>query len=95
MKEILDILFKWSCIKLNETSNNTKFAVAVFDFYAELLKFLQETEYSLWDTEAAVLIGFLCEKSGINNSILKDKVKKLIKMVYNIYDKQKCYNLIV
>lgn len=39
------------------------------------------------DTEAAVLIPTLCEKTGLNNSILKEKVKKLIRMVYGIYDK--------
>jgi hypothetical protein len=39
------------------------------------------------DVEANVVIPFLCEKSGINNNILKDKVKKLMKMVYGIYDK--------
>lgn len=36
IREILDIIFKWSCIKLTETNNNTKFAVAMFDFYANL-----------------------------------------------------------
>lgn len=37
----------------------------------------------------------LCEKTGINNNLLKDKVKKILKMVYDVYDRQKCYNLIV
>ena len=36
LKEILDVVFKWACVKLNESNNNTKFAVAVFDFYAGL-----------------------------------------------------------
>jgi hypothetical protein len=47
------------------------------------------------DFEAAVLIPLLCDKTGHNNAILKDKVKKLIRMTYNIYDKHKCYQLIV
>jgi cytoskeleton-associated protein 5 len=37
----------------------------------------------------------LCEKTGISNNLLKDKVKKLLKMVYEVYDRQKTYNLIV
>lgn len=49
----------------------------------------------LLDFEAGVIIPLLCEKAGINNAILKDKVKKLVKMTYNIYDKQKCYSILV
>ena len=37
----------------------------------------------------------LCEKTGLNNAILKEKVKKLIKLVYSIYDKSKCYNYLI
>lgn len=93
MVEILDILFKWSCVKLAD--NNTKFCVTLFDFYATLFTWLEENEYILTDAEANVLIPMLCEKTGLNNNILKDKVKKLMKMIYTIYDKQKCYNMIV
>jgi len=49
----------------------------------------------LWDNEAVVIIPMLCDKTGMNNAILKDKVKKLIKLVYPLYDKKKCYNMIV
>lgn len=41
----------------------------------------------LLDFEANVIIPLLCEKAGLNNAILKDKVKKLIKLTYNVYDK--------
>lgn len=94
LREILDIIFKWSLVKLADSSN-TKFAVSVFDFYSSLFLHLEETEYSLWDFEANIIIPLLCEKTGINNNILKDKVKKLIKMIYTIYDTRKCYLLIV
>lgn len=39
------------------------------------------------DFEANVILPLLCEKTGINNMILKEKVKKLIKFTYEIYDK--------
>lgn len=39
------------------------------------------------DFEAAVLIPILCDKTGHNNAIIKDKVKKLLRMTYGIYDK--------
>jgi cytoskeleton-associated protein 5 len=92
--EILDIIIKWSLIRLADSSN-TKFAVNMFDFYASLLTYLAEQQYCLQDFEANILIPMLCEKTGISNNLLKDKVKKLLKMVYEVYDRQKTYNLIV
>jgi hypothetical protein len=66
-------------------SGNTKFAVTVFDFYAQLFSRLYELQYQLLDFEAAIIIPLLCEKTGLNNNVLKEKVKKLIKMVFTIY----------
>jgi len=91
---IVDLIFKWACVRLQDSSN-TKFAVNVFDFLANLLDHFQKTEYVLWDFEAAVLVPLLCEKTGLNNNILKDKVKKLIPMTYPVYDKGKCYHFLV
>jgi len=82
--EILDLIFKWTAIKLAD-SGNTKFAVNIFDFYAHLFNHLHNLQYQLQDFEAAILIPLLCEKTSLNNNILKEKVKKLIKMVFTIY----------
>ena len=38
-----------------------------------------------------IIIPLLTEKSGINNNILKDKVKKLFKLIYPLYDLKRCY----
>jgi len=45
--------------------------------------------------EAYVFVPLLCDKSGINNTILKEKVKKLIKQCFTIYDQKKCIQLIL
>ena len=37
----------------------------------------------------------LCDKTAINNSLLKEKVKTLLRMIFDIFDKQKCYNLLI
>ena len=37
----------------------------------------------------------LYEKTGLNNAVLKDKVKALVKMVYNLYDKSKTYHFMM
>jgi len=42
-----------------------------------------------------VLLGTLCEKVGINNKILLDKMRKLIRMCYDIYDVKLCYRIII
>lgn len=49
----------------------------------------------LLDFEAAVLFPLLCDKTGLNNSILKDKVKRLLRMTYSFYDKHKIYSMII
>jgi cytoskeleton-associated protein 5 len=49
----------------------------------------------LLDFESAVLFPLLCDKTGLNNNILKDKVKKLVRMTYNIYDKHKIYTMLI
>ena len=92
--EILDIIFKWAYIKLSDSSN-TQFAVKVLDFFSLLFKTLEELEYSLQDFESYVIVALLADKTGLNNAVLKEKVKKLIKMIYSICDKQKCYSLII
>jgi len=81
----LDVIFKWIYIKLTE-SQNTTLAVAVFDFCDVLIKWLQESEYTLWENEAYILIPLLCEKIGINNTILKEKVRALVRLTFIIYD---------
>lgn len=84
--EVLDIIFKWSLLRLADSSN-TKFAVNIFDFLGVLFGYLQEQQYCLWEFEAAVLVPLLCEKTGLNNNILKDKVKRLLRMVFDIFDR--------
>lgn len=92
--EILDLIFKWALVKLADSAN-TKFAVNIFDFLHEVFIHLEESEYMLCEFEAVVIIPLLCDKTGLNNNILKEKVKKLVRMIQNIYDKQKFYNLLV
>jgi len=81
--ECVDIIFKWTNAKLNE-SNNTAFQNSVFDFYAKLFTFLSENEYVLWDHETDVVIPLLCDKVGNNNATLKGKVKALIKQSFEM-----------
>lgn len=92
--EILDLIFKWSAVRLLDSSN-TKFATNILDFFGVLFQHLREVQYCLWEFEAAVIVPLLCTQTAVNNNLLKEKVKKLLRMVFDIYDKQKCYNLLI
>lgn len=92
--EVLDIIFKWANVRLNESSN-TKLVVSILDFYANLLSFLVDAANPLEDFEIQVLLSTLCEKVGINNKILMDKMRKLIRMCYELYDSKLCYRLMM
>lgn len=87
-------MFKWTNVRMNESSN-TKLLVRILDFYASLLDHLMKSANPLEEFEAHVLIGTLCEKVGINNKILMDKMRKLIRMCYDVYDVWMCYRLII
>ena len=81
----IDVVFKWGIIKLLE-SQNTTFSGQLFDFYSVLFAKMTEIEYKLWDTEAVLIIPFVCNNLGLQNMILRDKVKALFKQLFGIYD---------
>ena len=54
-----------------------------------------EQNYTLSDTEAYIVVPMLCEKSGNNNTIIKNKIKTLIKTCFDLYDQTKCLALII
>ena len=92
--QVVDVVFKWAHLKLDE-STNTAFIMKVYDFLVVLFALLTGSGYTLSDTEAYVVIPMLCEKSGNNNTIVKNKVKALIKQCFKIHDHTKCMALIV
>ena len=92
--EVLDVVFKWANVRMNESSN-TKLAVSILDLFANILQFLIEADYALQDFEAVVLLGTLCDKTGLNSKPLLEKVRKLIRMTYMVYDKKLAYRVII
>ena len=44
--EVLDLVFKWANVRMNDSSN-TKLAVSILDLFASILQFLIEAEYTL------------------------------------------------
>jgi 5-bromo-4-chloroindolyl phosphate hydrolysis protein len=60
-----------------------------------LFDFLVSIAYQLYDHEAYILIPLLCDKAGINNAILQEKVKKLIKECFRLHEAEKTFKLIM
>lgn len=94
LMECVDVIFKWTSVKLGE-SNNTAFQSSVYDFFQKLFDFLIGQSYLFWEHEADVMIPLLCEKVGNNNAILRVKVKTLIKQVFEMYDNKKTLLLLI
>ena len=94
MVEVIDIIFKWIYIKLAE-SNNTTFAVNVYDSLAPLFAWLISEQYGFQDHEAYVIVPMLCDKVGTTNAILKNKIHALIKQTFELYDNRKNLGIII
>ena len=88
MKQVVDVIFKWICVVLADPS--TPVAIKMYDFLTSLFAWLTAEGYQLWDHEANVIIPLLCDKSGNNNVILKNKAKSLIKQCFGLYDHARC-----
>lgn len=92
--EILDLIFKWALVKLQDSSN-TQFLIKVCDLFSTIFMNLDQNQYKLYDFEYLVIFPLLCEKTGINNNILKDKIKILLKMAFSLVDLKRAYQLVV
>lgn len=91
---MLDIVLKWANIKLTESSN-TQLFISLMDFFGNVMQFMIDNGHLAEDFEMAILLGTLCERAGVNNKNLIVKVRKLIKMCYDVYDFKACYRIII
>lgn len=94
LEESLDLIFKWTSLTMLQ-STNMKFIVNFLDFCTNLVNFLIEREYSLWEFEIQVLMPILTDKAGHNNTTIQQKAKKIIVMSFDICDKQRVHNALI
>lgn len=88
LMDCVDVIFKWTNVKLNE-SGNTAFQNSVYDFFTKLFEFLTSQDYLLWPHEADVVIPLLCKVVGNNNATLRGKVKSLLKQCFEMHEPKK------
>jgi len=67
----------------------------VYDSLSTLFAWLTSEQYGFQEHEAYVIVPMLCEKSGVNNAILKNKIKALLKQTFELYDHKKNLGLII
>ena len=77
---VMDLIFKWAFVKIVERSN-TALEKEILTMIEELIEFLcqDDTGHQLWEFECAVLVPLLTERTGSNNSAIKDKAKSILK----------------
>ena len=73
LKDVTDVVFKWICVILADSNN--PISIKFYDFLSVLLSWLISENYVMSEQEAKVILVMLCDKSGNNNVIMKNKAK--------------------
>ncbi|KAK4759750.1 hypothetical protein SAY87_022881 [Trapa incisa] len=87
--EVLDILLKWFVLRFCES--NTTCLLKVLEFLPELFRRLKDEGYSLSESEAAIFLPCLMEKSGHNIEKVREKMRELMKQIVHTYSAAKTF----
>jgi cytoskeleton-associated protein 5 len=90
--EIVDILFKWTWLTLQENAN-TQLHKAIFEMLQVLINTLSDLQYYLHDIEAGLFYPIICEKSG--NPNFKQTIRGLLHSSVSIYPTDKVFSFIL
>ncbi|XP_044495170.1 protein MOR1 isoform X2 [Mangifera indica] len=85
--EVLDILLRWFVLQF--CKSNTTCLLKVLEFLPELFDALREEAYSLTESEAAIFVPCLIEKSGHNIEKVREKMRELTKQIVSFYSATK------
>ncbi|OVA00544.1 HEAT [Macleaya cordata] len=93
MIELLDILLRWFVLRFCES--NTTCLLKVLEFLPELFDSLKDEGYHLTESEAAIFLPCLIEKSGHNIEKVREKMRELTKQIARIYSASKLFPYIL
>ncbi|KAJ0975552.1 hypothetical protein J5N97_017517 [Dioscorea zingiberensis] len=85
--ELLDVLLRWFVLRFCES--NTTCLLKVLEFLPELVDTLKDEGYTLTESEAAIFLPCLVEKSGHNIEKVREKMRELMKQIVHIYSASK------
>ncbi|PKI69294.1 hypothetical protein CRG98_010295 [Punica granatum] len=91
--EVLDILLRWFVLRFCES--NTTCLLKVLEFLPELFNRLRDEGYSLTESEAAIFLPCLIEKSGHNIEKVREKMRELMKQIVHTYSAAKTFPYIL
>ena len=92
--DIIDILFKWIWIRLQENTN-TQVLKAILEFLEALINNLHAEGYFLHEVEVALFLPILCDKSGHNNPQIKTMLRGIIHNSCKVYSPEKVFVFVV
>ncbi|GAB4826923.1 Protein MICROTUBULE ORGANIZATION 1 [Ancistrocladus abbreviatus] len=87
--EVLDVVLRWFVLRFCES--NTTCILKVLEFLPELFETLRNEAYSLTESEAAIFLPCLIEKSGHNIEKVREKMRELTKQIVSIYSAVKIF----
>ncbi|KAM7500819.1 hypothetical protein LguiA_025233 [Lonicera macranthoides] len=87
--EVLDILLRWFVLRFCES--NTSCLLKVLEFLPELFDTLKNEGYTMTESEAAIFLPCLIEKSGHNIEKVREKMRDLTKQIIHTYSAAKCF----
>ncbi|KAJ8758746.1 hypothetical protein K2173_000467 [Erythroxylum novogranatense] len=81
--EVLDILLRWFVLQF--CKSNTTCLLKVLEFLPELFDMLRDEAYTLTESETAIFLPCLIEKSGHNIEKVREKMRDLTKQIVSSY----------
>jgi cytoskeleton-associated protein 5 len=91
--EVLDILLRWFALRFCE--NNTSCLLKVLEFLPELFDTLKNVGYTMTESEAAIFLPCLIEKSGHNIEKVRERMRELTKQIVNSFSAAKTFPYIL
>ncbi|XP_057470901.1 protein MOR1-like isoform X2 [Actinidia eriantha] len=91
--EVLDILLRWFVLRFCES--NTSCLLKVLEFLPELFEMLRSEGYTMTESEAAIFLPCLMEKSGHNIEKVREKMRELVKQIIHAYSAAKTFPYIL
>ncbi|XP_057463028.1 protein MOR1-like isoform X2 [Actinidia eriantha] len=91
--EVLDILLRWFVLRFCES--NTSCLLKVLEFLPELFEMLRSEGYTMTESEAAIFLPCLMEKSGHNIERVREKMRELVKQIIHAYSAAKTFPYIL
>lgn len=90
----LDLLLKWCWIELI-VSTNTQIYKAVLELDLLIISKLESIGYQLNDVEAGLILPVLCDKSGQNNAVFRNMIRKILHQSCKVYPADKVFGFVV